>query len=88
MIKKVFLAVFAIVICLCLSGCSIDVSSVEGLMRPPKLSGENSLLQEAFEKYLNSSKNTIMKTPISGENRSSFLYYDLDNNGVKEAFAF
>lgn len=88
MIKKVFLAVFAIVICLCLSGCSIDVSSVEGLMRPPKLSGENSLLQEAFEKYLNSSKNTIMKTPISGENRSSFLYYDLDNDGVKEAFAF
>lgn len=88
MIKKLFLAVFAIVICLCLSGCSIDVSSVEGLMRPPKLSGENSLLQEAFEKYLNLSKNTIMKTPISGENRSSFLYYDLDNNGVKEAFAF
>lgn len=88
MIKKVFLAVITIIICLCLSGCSIDVSSVEGLMRPPKLSGENSLLQDAFEKYLNSSKNIIMKTPVSGENRSSFLYYDLDNNGVKEALAF
>lgn len=54
-------------------------------MRPPKLSGENSLLQQTFESTVGDSESIVMKTPVSGDNRSSYLLYDLDNDSVKEA---
>lgn len=86
--KKIAVVLIAVIICLCFSSCSVDISSVEELMRPPKLSGENSLLQDAFEKSLNGNNSAVLKTPVSGENRSSFLYFDLDGDGNKEAFVF
>lgn len=71
------------------SGCDIEIaSSVDSLMRPPKLNGESSYLQEAFEKSVGSTKSLIMKTPVSGENRSSYLLFDIDNDGVQEALVF
>ena len=57
-------------------------------MRPPKLSGERSLLQQAFEQSIKDTAGVIMKTPVSGNYRSSFLFYDLDKDGVQEALVF
>jgi hypothetical protein len=86
--KKIICIVLICAICISFSSCDFTIQSVEALMRPPKLSGENSLLQEAFENYVKNSKDVIMKTPISGENRSTYLYFDLDNDGISEAFVF
>ena len=76
------------VICLLFSACEFNIASVDSLMRPPKLSGDSSLLQEAFENSVKYSETVIMKTPMSGENRSSYLFYDLDNDQKQEAFVF
>lgn len=87
--KKKIAAIALVIIFLAFSGCSLDiVSSVDSLMRPPKLNGESSFLQEAFEKTVGNSQSVIMKTPVSGENRSSYLLFDIDNNGTDEAIVF
>ena len=83
--KKISVLFIAIVICCFFSGCSLNISSVDVLMRPPKLSGENSLLQQTFESTVGDSESIVMKTPVSGDNRSSYLLYDLDNDSVREA---
>ena len=86
---KKFIAVFLIIIiCLSLTSCDYNITSIESLMRPPKLSGESSLLQQAFEQSIKDTDGVIMKTPVSGNYRSSFLFYDLDKDGVQEALVF
>ena len=79
-------ALLLLVLCLTLSGCNVSVSSVDGLMHPPKLSGENSLLQSAFEATVSNKDNIIMKTPLIGEYRSSYLVKDINADGKDEAF--
>ncbi len=86
--KKLIAFLIAAIVCLTLSGCDFNIASVDSLMRPPKLSGDSSLLQDAFENSVNYSKSIIMKTPMSGDNRSSYLFYDLDNDETQEAFVF
>lgn len=86
--KKLIALLLAFVVCLVFSGCDFNIASVDSLMRPPKLSGDSSLLQEAFENSVNFSESVIMKTPMSGDNRSSYLFYDLDNDQTQEAFVF
>lgn len=86
--KKLITIIAALAVCLTLSGCDFNIASVDSLMRPPKLSGDSSLLQNAFENSVNHSESIIMKTPMSGDNRSSYLFYDLDNDEIQEAFVF
>lgn len=86
--KKIIAICLIAIICLSFCSCDFSLSAVDTLMRPPKLSGESSLLQIAFEKSLDNADSVIMKNPISGDNRSSFLFYDLDNDNSQEAFAF
>lgn len=86
--KKIFAICLIIIICLSLSSCDLSINTIDTLMRPPKLSGESNLLQTAFEKSIGNTDAVIMKNPISGNNRSSFLFYDIDNDGVQEGFAF
>lgn len=86
--KKLISIILVAVVCLTLSACDLNFASVDSLMRPPKLSGDSSLLQEAFENSVKYSETVIMKTPMSGDNRSSYLFYDLDNDGNQEAFVF
>lgn len=86
--KKNIAILLITVVCLTLTGCDFNIASVDSLMRPPKLSGDSSLLQEAFENSVNYSESVIMKTPMSGDNRSSYLFYDLDNDETQEAFVF
>lgn len=86
--RKIIAVILVAIVCLTLSGCDFHIASVDSLMRPPKLSGDSSLLQEAFENSVNYSESVIMKTPMSGDNRSSYLFYDLDNDNKQEAFVF
>ncbi len=83
--KIVLIIVGVVIICFSFLISNFNFSSVDILMRPPKLSGENSLLQQTFEATVGGSENIVMKTPVSGENRSSYLIQDLDNDSVSEA---
>ncbi len=85
--KKIIALLLTVVVCLSFGGCGLNIASVENLMHPPKLSGDSSLLQEAFENYTDNAT-VVMKTPMSGDNRSSYLFYDLDNDGESEGFVF
>lgn len=87
--KRRALAIAAIIICICLcfSGCDFTVSSAKELIRPPKISGEISSLQQAFEKSI-SNDFIQMKTPIKGENRSSYIIFDIDRDGNDEGLVF
>lgn len=86
--KKISSILLILVICLSFSSCEYNLSSIEGLMRPPKLSGESSLLQKAFEQSFADSNGIVMKTPLSGQYRSSYLFFDLENDGEQEAIVF
>lgn len=86
--KSIFgIAALTIVLCFALSGCSLKIFSIDEMMHPPKLSGVNSGIQEAFEKAV-SKKNITMKTPTAGDYRSSYVLLDFDNDGEDEAITF
>lgn len=86
--KKIVVAFLIVIVCMSLILGIYNIKSIDSLMRPPKLSGESSLLQSAFEKTVSGSDGIVMKNPLDGEYTSSYLYYDLNNDGVEEAFVF
>lgn len=69
------------------SGCSFNFFSIESLLAPPVLPGKNGEVQTAFSKLMNS-KTIQLKTPSKGNYKSSFILYDIDNNGEEEALVF
>lgn len=86
--KKIFIVLCIVLICLSLTSCDYNITSIESLMRPPKLSGESSLLQSAFEQSVDDINGIKMKTPLSGQYRSSYLFFDLEKDGQNEAIVF
>ncbi|MCH5198846.1 MAG: hypothetical protein J1E34_08075, partial [Oscillospiraceae bacterium] len=80
--------IFPVLLCaIILSSCSgFEFFSAEQLIRPPKLTGENALIQEAFEKSVG--KDVMLISPISGEYRSAFVQVDLDNDSYEENLVF
>ena len=86
--KRFAILLVFVIICLSLTVALLNLSSIESLMRPPKLSGENSLLQHAFEKTVSDSDGIVMKNPLSGEYTSTYLFFDMNNDGQEEAFVF
>ncbi len=88
MLKKLTALIISIVLVCLMSGCDTFLfSSVDNLMRPPKIAGEiNSKLIEGFEATVG--ENYVLKYPISGEYQSPCIMYDLDSDGVDEAIIF
>lgn len=87
--KKKIVPALVLLLCILLAGCDLNVTgSVDTLMRPPKLKGESSVLQKTFEKTVGNSGSIIMKAPVSGDNRSSYLLTDIDKDGTEEALIF
>jgi len=69
-----------------LSGCSLAGVDAEGIMRPPKATGEQAGIQLALEKT--ASGNVTFKYPRTGDFRSAIIMYDVDGDDEKEAIAF
>ncbi len=86
--RKIAIVFIILAVCLSLTFSFLNISSFESLMRPPKLSGENRLLQQAFEKTVSNSDGIIMKNPLSGEYTSTYLFFDINNDDREEAFVF
>lgn len=83
------LCIFSLFVLLVFSfcGCTPTIANIDDLMRPPKLSGENSGIQEAFE-LATAGKTIQMKTPTTGSHRSSYVLYDIDGDGEEEVITF
>lgn len=89
--KKKSVAVASLLMCIVLifSGCSgFSFNSAENLIRPPKLSGSDGELQDAFEKAVSEKGEYILRYPSAGDYRSAFVRYDCDKDGEDEAFVF
>lgn len=81
------LVVSALLTILLLSSCSgFEFFSADQLIRPPKLTGENALIQKAFENAVG--KDVMFISPISGEYRSAFVHVDIDNDSYEENLVF
>ena len=72
---------------LLLSGCVQFQLSAEELMRPPALNQEQLAISTALERAVGDS-DIKYKYPETGDNRSAFLFYDLDDDGTEEALVF
>ncbi len=81
---KLLLALLPIVFC---TGCVQFELSAEELMRPPALTQEQLDISTALERAVGDS-DIKYKYPETGEHRSSFLFYDLDDDGQDEALIF
>lgn len=83
--KKIFALLLVVIISLSFTSCDAAFSSVDELMRPPKLSGDDKKLQEAFEVSVSEYDDIILKTPIIGKYKSSYILFNIDGKGSDEA---
>ena len=63
-----------------------EFTSVDALIRPPRIEGENNEIKTAFETAVG--EKYILKSPLSGEYRSSFIRTDFDGDGEEEVVVF
>ncbi len=74
---------------LLLSSCTPVFLSTNDLMRPPKLSEVQTQVENALLAALGLGRaNISLKYPRTGEYRSAFMFFDIDNNGRDEALVF
>ncbi len=85
--KKAFAAVIAAVIVLCamLSGCSVELRSIDSLMRPPHTATEAEL-KNSINKLLGNQ--ISYRSPESGENHSAIILRDINGDETEEAIVF
>lgn len=92
--KKIILSVAAVVLLVAVAALAVNgldflaFNSAENLVRPPKLSGIDGELQEAFEKAVEKNGEYILRYPSNGQYRSAYVRYDCDGDGNDEAFVF
>ena len=84
--NKIVLSAVLLACLWALSGCSGFSSSTADLMRPPRLTPEQSAINEALTAAALTQTYTL-KYPKSGEYRSAFVFHDIDGDGVEEAIA-
>lgn len=72
-------------LCLTLCGCSAG-ASVENLLTPPRLLEEQNEIYDELKKSVG--QNVKLKYPRSGDYRSAFVMYDIDDEPGDEAFVF
>ena len=70
-----------------LSGCSFRLfSTAEDLIYPVSPSGENANVQKALDNYIKNGYS--LKTPVGGEFKTSYIFFDVDFDGEDEAVTF
>ncbi len=73
---------------LLLCSCNtVSLSGTESLLVAPKLNKQQTDVTDAFESTL-SMRGIVYKPPQGGENRSPFIFYDVDGDGRDEAIVF
>ena len=83
-VKMIALVVCCIIL---FNACAMfDLFSVDELMRTPKLTGENALIQQVFEEAVGTG--VSLMNPVSGEYRSAYVLNDIDGDSHDEAIVF
>lgn len=72
-------------LCLMLCGCSAGVS-IENMLTPPRLLAEQNEIYDELKKSVG--QNVKLKYPRSGDYRSAFVIYDIDDEEGDEALVF
>lgn len=86
--KRLRLACLAVCVLLLMTGCSRFIPvPAENLVRPPRLGGTNALLEAAFEKHVQQGE-YVLRYPASGVNKTAYVRYDCDGDGLDEALVF
>lgn len=84
--KKIYILIIAVLLTFALCGCSTTPFDSEGMLRPPKTSGDGQEICEALEKHLG--RQPLFRYPRSGEYRSAITMEDLDGDDTEEAIVF
>lgn len=79
-------AVFCAAAMLVLGGCDTFTTDTDKLLSPPALTGEMQPINEALSKSVKGEY--MLSYPASGDIRSAIALYDVEGDGVNEAFAF
>ena len=87
MVQTLLRIAAALSLCLTLSSCNGFDPVLENLMSPPRLTAGQKEIEEALSAAAVTA-NPILKYPKSGDYRSAFVFYDLDQDGDEEAIAF
>ena len=85
--KPAIAALLAAALSLLCSSCSGFNLRAEDLMRPPKLTEEQTAIENALKSSAISG-NITYKYPQSGDYRSAFVFHDIDGDGQEEALVF
>lgn len=84
--QKHSLILLLMIISLLCSSCTGFSPVTEDLMQPPKLTAEQKALDDALRESV--TQDFTLKYPKSGEFRSAYVYYNLDDDEEEEALAF
>lgn len=84
---RLLTAAVLLLLSLSLTGCTRIQTSIEDLMSPPVLTEEQAQIRDALARVSGETE-LKYKYPQSGEYRSSFIFYDIDGDGIEEAAVF
>ncbi len=84
--KRCLLCIVCALMAVCLCGCDYYVTDTDKLLSPPRLSGDLYPIQQALIDSIDG--DYTLKYPTTGDIKSAVITEDIDNDGVKEAFAF
>lgn len=83
-----------VVLCLSLCGCSLFEFNLSQSLVSPAATGDEEAIQTALETFISGEFGSAavsqykLKYPNSGDYRTAFVVYDMDNDGSSEALAF
>lgn len=83
--RTILIAILMVLSVLC-SSCTGFSPVTEDLMQPPKLTAEQKALDDALRESV--TQDFTLKYPKSGNFRSAYVYYNLDDDEEEEALAF
>ncbi|MCI9576517.1 MAG: VCBS repeat-containing protein [Clostridiales bacterium] len=84
--KYKLLMLFAVLCCF-LTGCSVVGVDPQGLMQPPRATGDKQNVYDALEQVVGNNS-FALKYPRTGEHRSAIIMHDITGNGAEDAIAF
>lgn len=88
--KRIGALILAAGMLLSMTGCNL-AGDMRQHLQPPRLTGEQQAVQDTLDAYLavgGQAKDSRLKYPKNGENRSAIWLTDMNGDGIDEAVAF
>lgn len=86
MLRKILCVLSVICLMVTLCGCDLFTADTAALLSPPSLAGDMYPISEAIKKSV--SVPYSFEYPARGDYRSAVVQYDINHDGILEAFAF